>query len=529
LIVLSDRVRLLRLVVLLSACWCVVSSARADVTLPNGKVVPVDSGSEVQVYELFTQEGEAIDWIKDAHATPDTFSPLCDFTATLMLKQSGSTLAVGWYNVVPGATAPPMLTEIYEVVPAGSPVGTVITGQSIRTHANYLGGSIGFALIRTPSPPNFSQAGWNVLFAANGMPWILSVTYKSTKTPNTYYLAFEDGDTTAVGWDNDGDYNDYVFRFTGLACTGAGEGCQVSGKQGACLDGLTECDASGTLVCKQLVQPEAETCDGVDNDCNGAPDDADDLCPPGEQCVRGSCVPPCGDEFPCFDGDVCENGLCVDPQCAGKTCDSGQACIEGACRAPCDGVQCPGMLVCRSGRCVDPCAAVSCDAGHVCDRGACVLDCACAGCTAPLACAADGRCVEPGCETQTCGAGEACRAGACVDACQDAVCPRGEACSSGGCVAGDLLGTDDDGGAPGLRPDRSAPSGAAGDAAAPDGGSGVAGGPPGRRGKTDASGCGCRVVSDGSGGSAGLPMSLGVLAFAIWLRRRKRARSVVRA
>lgn len=34
-------------------------------------------------------------------------------------------------------------------------------------------------------------------------------------------------DTTNIGWSNDGDYNDYVFRFTGLVCAGAGEACEV--------------------------------------------------------------------------------------------------------------------------------------------------------------------------------------------------------------------------------------------------------------------------------------------------------------
>ena len=67
--------------------------ARAQVTLPNGLVVPRDSGSEVQIYALFASRGEPIDWIADASPLPDTFSPLCDFTAQLVLHEAGSSLA----------------------------------------------------------------------------------------------------------------------------------------------------------------------------------------------------------------------------------------------------------------------------------------------------------------------------------------------------------------------------------------------------------------------------------------------------
>ena len=37
------------------------------------------------------------------------------------------------------------------------------------------------------------------------------------------YVAFEDGDTSSSAWNNDGDYNDFVFLFTGITCAGAGE------------------------------------------------------------------------------------------------------------------------------------------------------------------------------------------------------------------------------------------------------------------------------------------------------------------
>ena len=120
--------------------------AAAQVTLPSGMVVPVDSmNGEVQLYSFFSSRGEPIDWIADARNEPDTFSPLCDFTAALLLHEAGASLGVGWYNADPAATVAPSASEIYEIVPAGSPLGTTITGSSIRDDARYAGGLIGFA------------------------------------------------------------------------------------------------------------------------------------------------------------------------------------------------------------------------------------------------------------------------------------------------------------------------------------------------------------------------------------------------
>ena len=52
---------------------------------------------------------------------------------------------------------------------------------------------------------------------------------------------------------------------------GGGASCST-GKQGVCSAGTTACTA-GAIACNQTTQPSAETCDGVDNNCNGAVDD----------------------------------------------------------------------------------------------------------------------------------------------------------------------------------------------------------------------------------------------------------------
>jgi hypothetical protein len=45
-----------------------------------------------------------------------------------------------------------------------------------------------------------------------------------------------------------------------------------SGKQGVCSPGTTAC-TGGAIVCNQNVQPSAEVCDGLDNNCNGQVDE----------------------------------------------------------------------------------------------------------------------------------------------------------------------------------------------------------------------------------------------------------------
>ena len=136
------------------------SSALATVTQPNGLVVPRDSANgEVQLYTLFQNRGEPLDYQADGYATPDTFSPLCEFTAELVLNQTASVLAVGWYNVDPNASMAPDVADIHVIVPAGSPVGTVISATDIRNDPAYAGGSIGFALVG--SQTHYTESQWN--------------------------------------------------------------------------------------------------------------------------------------------------------------------------------------------------------------------------------------------------------------------------------------------------------------------------------------------------------------------------------
>ena len=107
---------------------------------------------------------------------------------------------------------------------------------------------------------------------------------------------------------------------------GGGVDCDT-GLDGLCADGVAHCEGGG-LVCNANIQPgdQAESCNGVDDDCNGTIDDGDpgggDTCTTGldgicstglEHCVQGvvSCVPDFGP------GEV--NELCndLDDDCDG--------------------------------------------------------------------------------------------------------------------------------------------------------------------------------------------------------------------
>jgi len=418
-------------------------SAGAAVTQPNGLVVPQSAPSgEKNLSVFFSDRGEAIDWVADANTTPDTFAPLCGFTAEFVLNEAGSKFGVAWYNVDSAATSPPTGAALHVLVAAGAAVGTKVTGADIAKDAAYKGGLIGFALVGGQT--HYTERKWNpsCTSCTPASPWVTALMYQSKKTANAYYVAFEDGDVTGSAFGNDGDYNDDVFFLTGLSCPGAGTKCDT-GKKGICALGANSCEG-GKLVCKQAVAPGAKKCNGLDNDCDGALDDGP--CPTGTICTRGACIPTCGTgEFKCSGGTVCDKEVCVDAACVGKTCPDGKTCVKGDCVDACGGVTCPRGQFCTGGVCIDPCAFLTCATGEVCDEGLCKPDCSCAACPSGKSCdTSSKKCVVPACVGKSCAAGTVCDAtGACVDACIGVTCPKGQACTVGKCVA--VTGGDDAG------------------------------------------------------------------------------------
>jgi len=63
-----------------------------------------------------------------------------------------------------------------------------------------------------------------------------------------------------------------------------GGGACTTGLPGICSPGTTSCE-SGAIVCVQSSQPSSETCDGLDNNCDGQVDENDPG--GGEACITG--------------------------------------------------------------------------------------------------------------------------------------------------------------------------------------------------------------------------------------------------
>lgn len=491
---------------------------------PDGAVIPTGAGLQ----NLFTSRGEAISALNDAATTPETFVPSCGLTFTVLQRNAGNKNSFGWYNVTGNK---PAVQELHEFLTCNDPIGTIKT-LDIKSNPAYAGGEIGFyeatgncATLNNYQYIFFSEKKYNP-DGNQANPYIHLLIYNSTVQDKAFYFGWED---LLSGGDND--FDDLTTFVTGISCSGGGGVC-ATGQPGVCGDGTMQCQ-SGKLTCVQSNVPSAEKCDGLDNDCDGLPDNGD-ICAANEVCDKGTCVPKCGTgEFSCDPSQVCNAaGYCVDPACADVTCPEGNKCVSGQCVGPCDGVACPHGQVCRVGACVDPCGAIKCDESQVCVEGACIDKCQCAGCAAGQACQPTGTCLPDACVGVTCNPGEYCaQDGTCADACAGATCPKGQACVMGECVADTSSGQGGNGQGGGIfvGVGGSEPTGSQGSTGV--GGKGGAG--PGEGGSDEggafggsggSGGCGCRIAGEESGSARDLAAAalLGALGLAAAGRRRGR-------
>jgi MYXO-CTERM domain-containing protein len=497
----------------------------------------------------------------DALVAPEVFIPTCRLTFKPIAKGGGDHVAFGWYNVKPdpanaGKFLKPTQQELFGMVrlavgntqgaalAAMFPEPVVLDLAAEEAAGRYLGGEIGFWLAGAGdfkdlvlNPTTHAVTGMvldRVFYTQHSLnpgsaadkTFFQVLTWQSITFKNSFYFGWED---RVASSDADNDFDDLAFLVSGIQCAGGGEACDT-GKPGVCKDGTMQCQ-KGELTCVQSIQPSAEKCNALDDDCNDMVDDGD-LCEEGFVCDRGRCVPECNTgEFKCEKPLVCiSRGVCVEPACATVECPAGQICDGGNCVDACTGVTCPYGTVCRNGGCADPCMGITCDDGFTCVEGLC-QSCECSECTGGLVCGDANVCVDTGCETQTCAPGTHCSMGTCVDDCAGAVCPKGQVCMAGDCIAdpnASVGGSGGSGGGPGVGgfltddPDKMKPIG--GTASANGGNAGTGMLDPddelssGQGDAEAAKGCGCSVP--GQQGSWRVLAGLALAAGLLWRRRR---------
>lgn len=468
----------------------------------------------------------------DAAVTPETFHPTCALTYDLLSRGTARFQnAFGWYNA---GTSAPDPSDLHVMLDCNATPGTSVVLDLTQEPA-WKGGDVGFFIVTPESHTspgtcaggnccatvaNFQAGNGYVYYSQRefnpdgqgSSPFIHLLEYTSVLTAQKYYFGWEDTYQTTSA-----DFTDLVTSVSGVQCSGAGVQCST-GKLGVCALGVTECGANAQMTCQQIEQPSPETCNGVDDDCNGQVDDGATCPQSGFVCDNGKCVEHCGPiEYPCPANTACDptSGLCISPSCVGVTCPSGQICQQGQCGTPCTGVVCPTGQTCVGNACVDLCANISCPSGQVCAEGACVPACGqCGGltCASPLACdSTTGSCDDPSCPNG-CSSGTHCDSGSCVDNCAGAKCPIGQTCQAGQCITqaeskdGGLVWEGGIDGGTGPVTSRNGPDGGGGDAS-----SDWPSGPP--------SGCGCRSVG---GGAGGVPIGVGAMLGLALLRRRRR-------
>jgi MYXO-CTERM domain-containing protein len=539
---------------------------------PNGATIPLLTPSVAVCSDKNVQRcldvGEGavglIDAQADALIAPEVFAPTCALVFKPIVKGGVDDLAFGWYNVKldpihPGQFLRPAQSELFgiQLLLADQEVGGLQVTLDLAAEAaagRYDGGAIGFFLAGdsdlstlTLDPTSHALTGkalTRVFYTQHALnpggaganPYYQVLGWESVAHDDAFYFGWEDRQASAQ---TDNDFDDLVFRVSGVRCQTGGTPCDT-GLAGSCSAGTWRCQKS-TTACVPNLQPIAEACNGLDDDCNGDTDEGASLCADGEICDRGSCVPPCGSEGRCAPDRACdERGACVELDCIGIQCQDRDVCRKGECVGACDGVVCPYRQACREGACVDPCAGVECGPGSSCVDGACT-GCACATCSSSQTCS-ENTCVDVGCDGQTCDQGTHCTQGACVDDCAGAQCPLGQICTSGNChtespqlpvgnggadgggAAGDqasaatsgdsMVGGSDS--IPSGGDDSAGPSPSAGMPVQSAGAGGAASGNGG-----SSSGCGCAVAP---APDTSLLASL-VLAASLLLRRRGRART----
>jgi hypothetical protein len=226
--------------------------------------------------------------------------------------------------------------------------------------------------------------------------------------------------------DCDGKVDEDVSRVCGNAMPPCKQGTQ------ACVNGAWSTDCIGE------VKPSPEICDGVDNDCNGTPDETCS-CVNGMTQVCGNPTPPCKQGT-----QTCTDGAWP-TDCAGEVKGSAEVCdgLDNDCNGAVDQ---GGDALCGSGKkCAGTAGCVTCKTANDCEKRMC-QNTVCSpagqctyspmnsgskggGCSGTMVCDGAGECVE--CVTSSqCGSFQICTGGSCRDSCGNGVVDTsvGETC-----------------------------------------------------------------------------------------------------
>ena len=165
--------------------------------------------------------------------------------------------------------------------------------------------------------------------------------------------------------------------------------CYVENGFGRC-DGVSVCTGAGLEPC-DAATPVAETCNGVDDDCDGVVDNVS--CDDGNACTEDSCVAEtgcvnepltgteCADGNVCTLADHCDSGACVgtpiacedDNPCTDDACNPTGGCVFTNNAAKCDDLDpCTVADACEAGQCLG--FPVACDCAGPGDPACAALD-----------------------------------------------------------------------------------------------------------------------------------------------------------
>jgi hypothetical protein len=263
-------------------------------------------------------------------------------------------------------------------------------------------------------------------------------------------------------------------------------GCAVTNEFGVC-PGKRVCSDGGLTDCDALV-PAPETCNGLDDDCDGDVDEPNvfegdfvNPCDDGNPCTKDTCLGEAGcahdvlSEGECADGDACtigdhcdagvctglpiicdDSNPCTDDFCDGlggctnefnlAACDDGDPCTVND---QCSQGECSGFAVACDCQSDSDCAALEdgdlCNGTLICQKNKLPYQCIVAPATVvtcPAPVGPDGVCVKAACDplTGNCSLAADHEGFACDD---ENPCTVGDACAGGECVGGVAVVCDD--------------------------------------------------------------------------------------